>query len=78
MYSDDTGLSQSADHERMAQYLDACQAAVDAWDEEASELAWSTLALERGWYDAGVRHARLSGTARADARIAMHTADGLL
>lgn len=76
MYSDDTGLSQSADALRMAQFIDACQAAVDAWDDE---MYLGTVILPTCTTPGSVQYwARKHGAAHARARIAMHTADGLL
>lgn len=84
-YSNDgPPLSESADAQRMRQYIEACQAAVDAWqdmDMWTDEAVWH-LQHPKGSYAATLDEITTAnheiGAARGRAKIAMLVADSLL
>lgn len=78
-YSNDgPPLSESADQQRMRQYLDACQAAVDAWDDFDIHDGWAKAVARQGLRRSAELHDHLAGAAKARAKQAVYTADNLL
>lgn len=74
----DVNLSDSADAQRIQQYIDACQAAVDAWDEMAEADSWCRFSQRYGMMDSAVAWGHEAGKQRAIAKQAVWLADSLL
>lgn len=84
-YSNDgPPLSESADAQRMRQYIEACQAAVDAWQDmdmwqdEAAWLAMHPYTRYTATLDQITTANHEIGAARGRAKVAMLVADNLL
>lgn len=77
-YRGETPLSDSADAQRMAQYLDACQACVDAW-QDAWDFDCEALRLQSiGDIASAMHYNHAVGAAHARARQAMWAAEQAL
>lgn len=81
----DVPLSESADAQRMRQYIEACQAAVDAWqdmDMWSHEVVWRLQHPSKRGHAATLDEITTAnheiGAARGRAKVAMLVADNLL
>lgn len=74
----DINLSDSVDAQRMRQYIEACQAAVDAWQDIEIHIGWAEVSAQHGLTGSAIRHSQLAGAAQARARQAMWAAENAL